>query len=56
MTPQHDQYNTNTVMRGSNIWAVAEHFPESAVFRRRKGLVSGTQVVLEWHASGLLKT
>jgi len=56
MPPQHNQYNTNTVTRGSNIALNFKVLRYSTVILLKKGLVSGTQVVLQWHASGLLKT
>jgi hypothetical protein len=43
-------------MRGNNMTANLEFVREKAAFRLQEGLVSGTQVVLEWHLSGLLKT
>jgi hypothetical protein len=56
MTPEHDQYNTNTVMRGRNYALESKIFCHFAAIGASEGLVSGTQVVLQWHASGLLKT
>jgi hypothetical protein len=56
MTPEQDQYNTNIVMRGRKFALGSAFVVVLTEIQPKKGLVSGTQVVLQWHATGLLKT